>query len=215
MSDLTLFIGNKRYSSWSLRPWLAMEASGIPFKEVLIPFDFPAGNPRFREISPVGMVPVLHHGKARIWESLAIIEYVAELYPEAQLWPEDRIERAAARALSAEMHAGFRALRGACPMNFGRKPAPLAIDDAVKADVARIKTMWRDALEASGGPFLFGSFTAADAMYAPVVNRFEIYELADSTPTLAYMNAVKSLPAFQRWRDGALAESWVVPEDEV
>nr|WP_272213547.1 glutathione S-transferase family protein [Marinicella sp. W31]MDC2879505.1 glutathione S-transferase family protein [Marinicella sp. W31] len=215
MSDLTLYIGNKRYSSWSLRPWLAMEASGIPFKEVLIPFDFPAGNPRFRELSPVGTVPVLHHGNARIWESMAIIEYVAELYPEAQLWPDDRIERASARALAAEMHAGFRALRGACPMNFGRKPAPFAVDDAVRADVARIEAMWRDALETSGGPFLFGSFTAADAMYAPVVNRFEIYELVDATPTCAYMDAVKSLPAFQRWRDGALAESWVVPEDEV
>lgn len=215
MSDLTLYIGNKKYSSWSLRPWLAMEATGIPFKEVLIPFDFPAGNPRFREISPVGMVPVLHHGRFRLWESLAIIEYVAELYPEAQLWPDDRIERAAARAVSAEMHAGFRALRGACPMNFGRTPAPLAVDDAVKADVRRIETLWADALEASGGPFLFGSFSAADAMYAPVVNRFEIYGLTDNPRSLAYMNAIKSLPAFQRWRDGALAESWVVPEDEV
>ncbi|MET3599600.1 glutathione S-transferase family protein [Martelella mangrovi] len=215
MRDLTLYIGNKRYSSWSLRPWLAMEASGIPFKEVLIPFDFPAGNPRFRELSPVGLVPVLHHGKVRIWESLAIIEYVAELYPEAQLWPADRVERAAARTLSAEIHAGLRALRGACPMNFGRKPSPLAVDDAVKADVTRIKTMWRDALEASGGPFLFGHFSAADAMYAPVVNRLEIYELADDSVTLAYMNAVKSLPAFQRWRDGALAESWIIPEEEI
>ena len=118
-----------------------MEASGIPFKEVLIPFDFPAGNPRFREISPVGMVPVLHHGKARIWESLAIIEYVAELYPEAQLWPEDRIERAAARALSAEMHAGFRALRGACPMNFGRKPAPLAVKRLSASDLPASVTL--------------------------------------------------------------------------
>ena len=215
MSDLTLYIGNKKYSSWSLRPWLAMEAAGIPFKEVLIPFDFPAGNPRFREVSPVGQVPVLHHGRFRVWESLAIIEYVAELYPEAQLWPADRVERAAARAVSAEMHAGFRALRGACPMNFGRKPAPLAVDDAVKADVRRIETLWADALEASGGPFLFGSFSAADAMYAPVVNRFEVYELTDNATSLAYMNAIKSVPAFQRWRDGALAESWVVPEDEV
>ncbi|WP_174803910.1 glutathione S-transferase family protein [Martelella limonii] len=215
MSDLTLYIGNKKYSSWSLRPWLAMEAAGIPFKEVLIPFDFPAGNPRFREVSPVGLVPVLHHGKFRVWESLAIIEYVAELYPEAKLWPADRIERAEARAISAEMHAGFRALRAACPMNFGRKPAPLAVDDAVRADVRRIETIWAEALETSGGPFLFGSFSAADAMYAPVVNRFEIYQLTDNERSLAYMNAIRSVPAFQRWRDGALAESWVVPEDEV
>lgn len=215
MSDLTLYIGNKNYSSWSFRPWLAMEATGIPFKEVLIPFDMPAGNPRFRELSPAGMVPVLHHGLFRVWESLAIIEYVAELYPEAGLWPADRAERASARVAAAEMHAGFTALRGACPMNFRREPAPLAVSDAVKANVRRIETLWRDALEASGGPFLFGSFTAADAMYAPVVNRFEIYKLVDNPVTLAYMKAMKGLPAFQRWRDGALAESWVVPEDEV
>lgn len=215
MNDLTLYIGNKNYSSWSLRPWLAMEAAGIPFKEVLIPFDFPAGNPRFREVSPVGRVPVLHHGKFRVWESLAIIEYVAELYPDASLWPQDRVERASARAVSAEMHAGFTALRGACPMNMRRKPEPLAVSDAVRADVKRIENLWRDALETSGGPFLFGAFSAADAMYAPVVSRFETYQLAQTPRSMVYMDAVKSLPAFQRWRDGALAESWVVPEDEI
>ena len=191
-----------------------MEVAGIPFKEVLIPFDFPAGNPRFFEVSDVGRVPVLHHGKLVLTESLAIIEYVAELYPEAALWPEDRAERAVARALSAEMHSGFSALRGACPMNMRRKPAPLDVSDAVKSDVRRIETIWRETRERSGGPFLFGRFSAADAMFAPVVNRLEIYELTDSHDSLAYMEAVKSLPAFQRWRDGALAESWIVPEDE-
>ncbi|TCT28456.1 glutathione S-transferase family protein [Martelella mediterranea] len=214
MRDLTLYIGNKNYSSWSLRPWLAMEATGIPFKEVLIPFDFPAGNPRFFEISDVGRVPVLHHGKLVLTESLAIIEYVAELYPEAALWPEDRAERAVARALSAEMHSGFQALRASCPMNMRREPAAFAVSDAVHADVRRIETIWKESLQRSGGPFLFGSFSAADAMFAPVVNRFEIYELAASRSSAAYMNTIKSLPAFQRWRDGALAESWIVPEDE-
>lgn len=215
MSDLTLYIGNKNYSSWSLRPWLAMDATGIPFKEVLIPFDFSAGNPRFHEISETGRVPVLHHGDLVIPDSLAIIEYVAELFPEAGLWPEDRGERARARALAAEMHSSFTALRNACPMNIRRKPAPLPVSDAVKADVKYIENAWRKAIARSGGPFLFGAFSAVDAMFAPVVNRLEIYQLTEDEGALAYMSAVKSLPAFQRWRDGALSESWVVAEDEV
>ncbi|TPW32535.1 glutathione S-transferase family protein [Martelella alba] len=215
MSDLTLYIGNKNYSSWSLRPWIAMEATGIAFKEKLIPFDFPAGNPRFFEISPVGRVPALHHASLIIHESLAIIEYVAELFPEAGLWPEDRAERAQARAIAAEMHAGFTALRGACPMNFRRRPEAIAVSDAVKRDVKRIETIWREAIKRSGGPFLFSTFTAADAMFAPVVNRFEVFDLVTDETTLAYMSTMRSLPAYQRWRDGALAESWIVPEDEV
>lgn len=214
MTKLVLYIGNKNYSSWSLRPWLALEACGIPFEDVVIPFDFPAGNPRFREISPTGRVPVLHHGDVRVWESLAIIEYVAELFPEAGLWPENREDRARARSYSMEMLSGFRALRGACPMNIRRPRRAIELPDDVQADVARIEEIWRESIARSGGPFLFGRFSAADAMFAAVVNRFDVYELVTDPATLAYMDAVKTHPAFKEWEVAARAEPWIVPEDE-
>ncbi|MBB5043405.1 glutathione S-transferase family protein [Shinella fusca] len=214
MSDLTLYVGNKNYSSWSFRPWIAMEAAGVPFKDVVIPFDFAAGNPEFRKISPTGRVPVLHHGDVRVWESLAIIEYVAELFPEAGIWPNDRAARAEARAISMEMLSGFRALRGACPMNIRRAPGEIDLPEGVSDDVARIEAIWKAALARSGGPFLFGAFSAADAMYAPVVNRFEIYRLTKDETVLAYMARVKAHPAWQKWQAAALAEPWIVPEDE-
>jgi glutathione S-transferase len=214
MSDLTLYVGNKNYSSWSFRPWIAMEAAGVPFKDVVIPFDFAAGNPEFRKISPTGRVPLLHHGEVRVWESLAIIEYVAELFPEAGIWPKDRAARAEARAISMEMLSGFRALRGACPMNIRRMPGEIDLPEGVSDDVARIEAIWKAALARSGGPFLFGAFSAADAMYAPVVNRFEIYRLTKDETVLAYMARVKAHPAWQKWQTAALAEPWIVPEDE-
>jgi len=214
MSDLTLYVGNKNYSSWSFRPWIAMEAAGVPFKDVVIPFDFAAGNPEFRKLSPTGRVPVLHHGEVRVWESLAIIEYVAELFPAAAIWPKDRAARAEARAISMEMLSGFRALRGACPMNIRRAPGEIDLPEGVTDDVARIETIWKAALSRSGGPFLFGGFSAADAMYAPVVNRFEIYRLTKDEAVLAYMARVKAHPAWQKWQAAALAEPWIVPEDE-
>ncbi|TCQ25025.1 glutathione S-transferase family protein [Rhizobium sp. PP-CC-3G-465] len=214
MSDLVLYVGNKNYSSWSLRPWLALKGCGVPFTDVVIPFDFPNGNPRFREISPTGRVPVLHHGAVPVWESLAIIEYAAELFPEAGLWPEDLVDRAVARSISMEMLAGFRALRGACPMNIRRPVGAIALPKGVMEDVARIETIWAQALAKSGGPFLFGRFTAADAMFAPVVNRLEIYALTQDPVSLAYMAAVKAHPAFLAWQTDALAETWIVPEDE-
>jgi glutathione S-transferase len=214
MDKLVLHIGNKNYSSWSFRPWIALKAAGIAFEEILIPFDFPAGNPRFKEISPTGRVPVLHHGNVRVWESLAIIEYVADLFPEAGIWPKSAADRAVARAISMEMLAGFRALRNACPMNMRRPVGRLDLPEGVTDDVARIETIWNALRAKSGGPFLFGTFTAADAMFAPVVNRFEIYDLVTDTATLDYMAAVKAHPAWVEWRDAALTESWIVPEDE-
>lgn len=214
MTKLTLYVGNKNYSSWSLRTWLALEACGVPFEDVVIPFDFPAGNPKFKEISPTGRVPVLHHGDIRVWESLAIIEYAAELFPDAGLWPVDPAERAAARSYSMEMLAGFGALRNACPMNMRREKRAIALPDGVLKDVERIETIWREAVARSGGPFLFGRFTAADAMFAPVVNRFEVYDLTRNPVSLEYMDAVKTHPAFQKWQDAALKETWVVSEDE-
>jgi glutathione S-transferase len=214
LDRLTLYIGNKNYSSWSFRPWIAMTAAGVPFEEVLVPFDMAAGNPRFREFSPTGQVPLLQHGSTRVWQSLAIIEYVAELYPEAALWPKERDKRAVARAVSMEMLAGFRALRGACPMNIRRPKSKIVLADGVMADVSRIETIWRDLRAHSGGPFLFGGFSAADAMFAPVVNRFETYDLVTTGDTLSYMAAIKAHPAWQAWEDAARAEPWIVEEDE-
>ncbi|GMB83186.1 glutathione S-transferase family protein [Shinella zoogloeoides] len=215
MTDLVLYVGNKNYSSWSFRPWIAMAAAGVPFTDRVIPFDFAAGNPEIRKVSPTGRVPLLQHGDVKVWESLAIIEYVAELFPDAGIWPQDRVARAEARAISMEMLAGFRALRNACPMNIRRTPASIDLDDGVTEDVARIETIWKDALARSGGPFLFGGFSAADAMYAPVVNRLEIYRLTRDETILAYMARMKAHPAWQRWQAAALAEPWIVPEDEV
>ncbi|UDF31601.1 UNVERIFIED_ORG: glutathione S-transferase family protein [Roseateles sp. XES5] len=214
MSDLVLYVGNKNYSSWSFRPWIALEAAGVPFTDRVIPFDFAAGNPEIRKVSPTGKVPVLHHGDAKVWESLAIIEYAAELFPDAGLWPQDRAARAEARAISMEMLSGFRALRNACPMNIRRKPGRIDVPADVADDVARIETLWKDALARSGGPFLFGAFCAADAMYAPVVNRFEAYCLTEDETVLAYMARMKAHPAWQKWQAAAVAEPWIVAEDE-
>ncbi|OCO99677.1 MULTISPECIES: glutathione S-transferase family protein [unclassified Ensifer] len=215
MTGLTLYVGNKNYSSWSMRPWLAMTAAGIDFQDVVIPFDFAAGNPDIRAISPTGKVPLLRHGDLLVWESLAIIEYVAELFPDAGLWPADRPARARARSYSMEMLSGFRALRGACPMNIRRPKQALSVGADVRADVARIEQIWKEALGRSGGPFLFGPFTAADAMYAPVVNRFDVYDLVADPETLGYMQQVKAHLAYRKWEEAARAEPWVVPEDEV
>jgi glutathione S-transferase len=214
MEKLTLYIGNKNYSSWSFRPWIAMTAAGVPFEEVLIPFDFPAGNPKFKPISPTGKVPVLHHGEIRVWESLAIIEYVAELFPDKGIWPKAATDRAVARAISMEMISGFRALRNACPMNMRRPKGRIALPDAVAGDIARISTIWKELRQKSGGPFLFGEFCGADAMFAPVVNRFDVYDLVTDADTLAYMAAMKAHPAWVKWQEAALQEPWIVPEDE-
>jgi glutathione S-transferase len=215
MDKPTLFIANKNYSSWSFRPWMALTGAGVDFEEVLIPFDFPGGNPEIKAVSPTGRVPVLQHGALKIWESLAIIEYVAELHPQAGLLPSDRAERALARSVSMEMLSGFGALRNACPMNIRRPKGRIALPDGVKADIDRIETIWRDLLQKSGGPFLFGSFSGVDAMFAPVVNRFDIYDLVSRGDTLVYMETMKAHPAWRKWEEAARAEPWIVEEDEV
>jgi glutathione S-transferase len=214
MDELTLYIANKNYSSWSFRPWIAMTAAGIPFREELIPFGPGATHPRFRDLSPTGRVPVLHHGTVRIWESLAIIEYVAELFPDAGLRPADRESRSLARSISMEMLSGFRALRSACPMNMRRPVKGIALPEGVIADVTRIEEIWRDMRQRSGGPFLFGAFSGADAMFAPVINRFATYDLVRNAETIAYMDVMRAHPAWRVWEEAALAESWIVPEDE-
>ncbi|MGO8087862.1 glutathione S-transferase family protein [Rhizobium leguminosarum] len=214
MDRPTLYIANKNYSSWSFRPWMALTGAGVDFEEVLIPFDYPGGNPDIKAVSPTGRVPLLKHGVLKIWESLAIIEYVAELYPDAGLLPRDRAGRALARSVSMEMLSSFRALRSACPMNIRRPRGGIALPDAVDADISRIETIWRDLLQQSGGPFLFGAFSGADAMFAPVVNRFDIYDLVSRSDTLAYMETMKAHPAWRKWEEAARAEPWIVPEDE-
>jgi glutathione S-transferase len=215
---MKLVIGNKNYSSWSLRPWIAMKVAGIPFEEILIPFGTPIGNPDFKArlapYTPAGKVPVLIDGDTRVWETLAIMEYLAEKFPGHGLWPSDPKSRAEARVLASEMHAGFSALRAECPMNIRRPVKARAISAAAQGDVARIETMWQAARARHGGPFLFGKFSAADAMYAPVVTRLDTYGIAVSRDTRDYMEAVMALPAFAEWRAAAIAEVSIVPEDE-
>jgi glutathione S-transferase len=213
----TLVIGNKNYSSWSLRPWLAMRAAGIAFEEMVIPLDEPETKALILDHSPAGKVPILVDGPVTVWESLAILEYIAEAYPESRLWPEDRAARAHARAISAEMHAGFGALRDACPMNLRKRFACRDRGGQVARDVERIQAMWLDCRQRFGadGPFLFGTFSAADAMYAPVVSRFHTYSIPVDGVVQAYMGAVMGLPAFNEWRRAALAEPWTLLHDEV
>lgn len=215
----TLVIGNKCYSSWSLRPWLVMRQLGIPFDEVLIPLHEPDTKARILAYSPAGKVPVLKDGSLTVWESLAIVEYLAEARPDLAVWPRDKGARAMARSIAAEMHAGFQALRSACPMNLGKRFAARERGEAVARDAAHIAALWRAARrcfgERSDGPFLFGAFSAADAMYAPVVTRFDTYGVAVDADLRAYMDAVLATAAFQAWRDAALAEPWVLAHDEV
>lgn len=211
---MRLYIGNKNYSSWSFRPWIAMKAKGIDFEEVLVPFDDEGGNPKFKVFSPSGKVPTLVNGDLTVWESLAILEYLADIFPEKGFWPEDINTRALARAVANEMHGGFGGLRGECPMNIRREVRAIDVSDAVRKDVARVETLWSECLEKSGGPFLFGEFCNADAMFAPVVNRLEKYDLSNHDAVLAYRKAMKSHSAWIEWEEAALKEIWIVPADE-
>lgn len=214
---LQLIIANKNYSSWSLRPWLAMKAAGIPFEEILLPFDAPDFKARVTALSGAGKVPVLIDGETRVWESLAILEFLAERFPAAALWPRQAAARAHARAVSAEMHAGFQSLRRQLPMNVRRPVKARPLDTDAAADVARIDAIWNECRARFGadGPFLYGAFGAADAMYAPVVSRFHTYAVDVSAAARAYMRAVMALPDWNEWREAARREVWVVPHDEV
>jgi glutathione S-transferase len=205
-----LFIGNKAYSSWSMRPWLVMTHFGLPFEEQVIPLDQPNTHVEILRHSPTGKVPALAVDGIVIWETLAIIEYLADAHPDQAIWPKDRKARAIARAISSEMHAGFGELRKACPMNMRRNVRAIEVSDAVRADVDRIEALWAATRHdyGQGGPFLCGAFSAADAMFAPVVNRFHVYDLPRRPETRAYMNAIMALPAWQAWDEGAAAEPW-------
>jgi glutathione S-transferase len=214
---LTLVIGNKNYSSWSFRPWIAMKVAGIAFDEVVISLDAPDFKSRVSKISGTGKVPALDDNGIHVWESLAILEYLAERFPAARLWPADPAARAEARAISSEMHAGFVPLRRACPMNMWRPVKKRELNDETVANVRRIEAMWKDCRTryGSGGSFLFGPFCAADAMYAPVVARFHTYNVEVDAAARAYMAAMRALPAWREWETAALKEPWVLAEDEV
>ncbi len=215
---LKLVIGNKNYSSWSMRPWVAMKASGISFEEIFIPlYTGTADKQRILDVSPAGKVPALIDGDLRVWDSLAIIEYLAERFPEARLWPDAREARAHARSIAAEMHSGFAALRNECGMNLHRPVRAKPLSDAAHVDIDRVQQIWTDCRARHGarGPYLFGAFSAADAMYAPVVHRFRIYAIDVSPEVRDYMEAMMALPAFAEWTAAGLAETIVIERLEI
>ncbi len=213
---LTLYIGNKNYSSWSMRPWVLLTQAGIPFNEVLLRFDsFDAGSTfrqQAKQLSPTGKVPVLDDSGFKVWDTLAIAEYAAEQFPEKNLWPPSLQARARARSVCAEMHSGFGALRSACPMNIEADlshTGQLIWRDkpAVRADVARLVQMWRELLAQHQGPMLFGAFSIADAFYAPVCARLKSYALPVPADIAAYVERVYALPGVKAWVDAARAEN--------
>lgn len=211
---LRLILANKLYSSWSLRPWLVMRAFDIPFEETIIPLREADSKAAILKFSPSGKVPALIDGDITVWESLAIIEYLAEKFPGRGIWPESVAARAEARSVSNEMHGGFAPLRQALPMFLGKRYKTPRLAEDVKANVARVETLWRDTRAdfAGSGPFLFGDFTAADAMYAPVVTRFDTYQIPVARDTRAYMTAMLAHPAYEAWRTAALKETWRIAD---
>ena len=215
MTSLELIIGNKNYSSWSLRPWIALKIMDIPFKETMAQLTFENHNQHLLEHSPSRKVPVLKDDDLAIWDSLAILEYIAEQFPDKRLWPAARAKRALARSISNQMHSGFGDLRNECPMNMRRTPGAIDVSKGVKRDVAQIEEIWRSALEQSSGPFLFGDFTIADAMFAPIVNRFTVYELTTDRTALFYCQTIMALPAWKEWALAANNETWVIDNAEV
>ena len=211
-----LIIGNKNYSSWSLRPWLLLRHLNLPFEEVWISFTSAEFKARALEYSPSGKVPVLVDGDITIWDSFAIFEYLAERHPELNLWPQDAAERALARSISAEMHSGFMNLRNLMPMNCRKRFSGKGHTPEALQDIARIISIWQDcrAKHAASGPFLFGRFTIADAMYAPVVLRFRTYVVGLPAESQAYADAILALPAMQEWLAAAAAEGQTIASFE-
>lgn len=210
MSELTLYVGDKNLSSWSLRPWLVLKQAGIAFQERVIRLGQPTTRNDILDKSPNGLVPCLVDGKITVWDSLAIAEYLAESFPEKRLWPADKAARAEARAISAEMHSGFSALRTVWPMNFCREGMRHIRPDAVRKDIERIAAIWTGARTRHGaaGPFLFGDFSIADAMYAPVVSRFVTYGPVDLPPAAAeWRDMMFTLPAMREWGAAAAGET--------
>lgn len=217
MPDLTIYLGNKNYSSWSLRAWLVLKHTTVAFNEVVIPLYESTSRATLLKYSPSGRVPVLQHGALTVWDSLAICEYLAEAFPAFELWPKDAAARAVARAVSAEMHAGFEALRRHLPMNVRSSFPDRDVTPEVQLDINRVMSVWRDCRARFGegrGDFLFGHFTIADAMYAPVVTRFRTYKVELEREAEAYCGAIMALPAMQEWMAAARNEPMVVEQFE-
>jgi len=213
LAEFTLTIGNKCFSSWSLRPWVAMKHLQIPFEEGFVRLRTPQTFANLAKVSPTGLVPVLNHNGRIVWETLAILEYLADLFPEKTLWPSDIGARALARSVATEMHSGFREVRYGWPMNLRRPKGHKPLDAEGEVQRARIEAIWRQCREqyGKGGPFLFGHFTAADAMYAPIVTRFDTYGGELAADTRAYVDAVLATPAMQHWYAEAAKETWLEP----
>ncbi|HEX9809352.1 MAG TPA: glutathione S-transferase family protein [Alphaproteobacteria bacterium] len=216
MADLTIVLANKAYSSWSLRGWLALKATGAAFEEIVIPLKQPDTRTEILKYSPSGKLPALIDGEVTVWESLAIIEYLAEKFPKAGLWPADVAARAEARAVAAEVHAGFLPLRRAMPMAVLRKVRDFPIEDAVRDDINRIQAIWRGARRrfGAGGPYLFGGFSGADCMFAPVVSRFQTFDVALEDQAAEYVATMMAHPSMVEWIAGAEKEPWFIPDYE-
>lgn len=211
---MKLVIGNKRLSSWSLRPWLVLEHFEIPFEEILIPLDRPQTDAEIARYSPGGKVPALVDGDLTVWDSLAICEYLNERYPGRGMWPDDLRDRALARSVSAEMHSGFQVMREVMSHDLQKRQKTF-VSHAAREDIDRVKEIWTECLRRSGGPFLFGAFSIADAMYAPVVNRFLTYAVpvdpAREPEVERYLRTIRELPAHRRWIEAALLETYDAP----
>jgi glutathione S-transferase len=205
--DMTLVVGSKTFSSWSLRPWILLKQAGIPFKEVVIALNQVSTREQIKKFSPSGRIPVLLHGDVRVWDSLAISEYLHEIFPDRELWPRKAEDRALARSVSAEMHSGFAAMRQQLSMNVTKRFPTPALSDDTQSDLKRVFDIWNDCLSRSGGPFLFGKFTIADAMYAPVTTRMTTYSIPLTGAIEKYVETMSALPAMQEWVRAAHAES--------
>jgi glutathione S-transferase len=217
MADLTIYLGNKNYASWSLRAWLALKATGAEFAEEVIPLFQPGSKETLLKYSPNGKVPVLHHGDIVVWDSLAICGYLADQFPATGLWPTQQAAKAMARSISAEMHSGFQAFRAQFPMNIRSSFPGREITPEAQSDINRVMAIWRQCRNRYGegnGDFLFGSFTIADAMYAPVVTRFRTYKIDLEREADAYCEAIMALPAMQEWTVAARNEPMVIDQYE-
>ena len=216
MAGLTLVIGNKNYSSWSMRPWVLLKQLGIPFEEKKLRFHSAEWDAEIERWSPSRLVPVLWRGDQSVWDTLAIMETLHEWYPDKGVWPRDPAARALARSASAEMHSGFRDLRGSMPMNIRSSHPGKGMTPAVQANIDRIEKLWAMARAkfGAGGPFLFGAFSAADAMYAPVTTRFKTYAVKLSPESQRYCDAMLAAPGVRAWIEGALQEKEFVADDE-
>lgn len=213
---LQLVIANKLYSSWSLRPWMVLRANDIAFDEIIVPLRLANSAARVAAYSPSGKLPVLIDSDIRIWDSLAIIEYIAETFPDKPVWPGDKRARAHARAISNEMHSGFQALRQGCPMNLGARFKTPELTEALLASVSRIEQIWQESRSSfgNGGPYLFGAFSAADAMYAPIVTRLDSYQIPVQPQSRTYMTTILAHPVYKSWLKQALTEPWSIPDYE-